>query len=149
MLLYYSIITDKTVKKKQYGLPNWTWEFPQKPGFLIIKPGFFRKTRVGWVFSKKPGFLTTLLGNSVVFPLSVLTTRTLADCTIPSYWCWARCCAFHDSFCHICICVALDGWLWRLVPIAAWLSIFLGCDNISKVLGIWVPFSKMESTLTH
>ena len=54
MLLYYSIITDKTVKKKQYGLHNWTWEFPKKPGF-------FKKTRVGWFFFKKPGFLTTLV----------------------------------------------------------------------------------------
>ena len=39
MLLYYSIITDKTVKKKQYSLPNWTWEFPKKNGFLIKNPG--------------------------------------------------------------------------------------------------------------
>ena len=57
MLLYYSIITDKTVKKKQYGLPNWTWEFSQKPRILLKKPGFF-KNKPGWAgfFFKNPGF---------------------------------------------------------------------------------------------
>ena len=62
MLLYYSIITDKTVKKKQYCLANWTWEFPPKTGFLFKKPGW------AVFFLKKTGFLTTMPLNASFQP---------------------------------------------------------------------------------
>ena len=54
MLLYYSIITDKTVKK---NITVYQIELENSPQ----NPGYFKKNRVDCFFFKKPGFVTTLL----------------------------------------------------------------------------------------